>query len=153
MLLANTIFFSHFGLPSSCCGVKRCKGGADAAYRRNCRLADMALGMLTVNVIVDSASDRCWRVPHRRSGAHHVQLTFRMDPFKPASRDDADARGDHLYDDERQTRGAQSKRMFVRRAGHYAAGANGTQQVAGVNPKSVSRVKTATGRIIEQRTS
>lgn len=47
------------------------------------------------------------------------------------SRDDADARGEHVYGSNRPGRefAAESEEL-VRRPGHYVAGANGTQDIA-----------------------
>jgi hypothetical protein len=50
------------------------------------------------------------------------------------SRDDADARGEHVYGSNRPRRAlAVESEELVRRPGHYVAGANGTQDIAAAN--------------------
>jgi hypothetical protein len=50
------------------------------------------------------------------------------------SRDDADARGEHVYGLDRSGRKVPAESQeSVRQPGHYAAGADGTQDVAGAD--------------------
>lgn len=49
---------------------------------------------------------------------------------RSTSRDDADARGEHQYPDDATRPKRQVATPFERNPEHYAAGANGTQQVA-----------------------
>ncbi len=50
---------------------------------------------------------------------------------KKNDRDDADARGEHLYGDEPASREESRPDPLERKPGHYAAGANGTHDVSG----------------------
>jgi hypothetical protein len=50
---------------------------------------------------------------------------------KKDDRDDADARGEHLYGDEPAPRSESRPDPLERKPGHYAAGANGTHDVSG----------------------
>ena len=50
---------------------------------------------------------------------------------KKIDRDDADARGEHLYEGKPAPREESGPDPLERKPGHYAAGANGTHDVSG----------------------
>ena len=52
-----------------------------------------------------------------------------QDLDEPTRSDDADARGEHLYDDVATQRVDTEPSPLERKRGHYAAGADGTQDV------------------------
>lgn len=57
---------------------------------------------------------------------------------KSTNRDDADARGEHQYPDDATRPKRQVAKPFERDPEHYAAGANGTQQVTATPSSSKS---------------